>query len=136
MKSLFSDHMNLTAKVMDMRLERQNVVMSNMANIRTPGYKPRRLEFEEDLQKALGLDVKGKMAVTDRRHTPMVFNPDSFDADWHKEFKPRTVHGEDRVDLDKEMAHMAKNTMMYNALATVLKKNFTGLSTIITEAKS
>jgi flagellar basal-body rod protein FlgB len=44
------------------------------------------------------------------------------------------VQGKDSVDLDKEMSVMAKNTLLYNAMATVLKNNFEGLQTTIQEA--
>lgn len=133
MKSLFSTHVNLTGKVLDMRLKRQNVVMSNLANITTPEYKAKRLEFEEDLQAALNLDARGKVSRTSGRHMPSTFSPDSFGPDLDIGFKHRIIHGEDNVDLDKEMTTMAKNTMMYNALVTVLRKNFEGLQTILTE---
>lgn len=135
MKSLFSTHMNVTAKVMDMQLKRQNVVMSNLANLKTPGYRARNVEFEEDLQKALDLDAHGKMTRTAGAHLPAVFNPDNFGPEWEKVFKPRVVHGEDQVDLDKEMAKMAKNNLRYNTLATVMKGNFEGLNKIITEGQ-
>ncbi|GFM34834.1 flagellar basal body rod protein FlgB [Desulfovibrio subterraneus] len=135
MKSLFSSHMAITEKVLDMQLKRQNVVMSNLANLKTPGYKERTLEFEEDLQKALNLDAQGKMTRTAGSHMPAVFNPDNFGPEWDKVFKPRVVHGEDQVDIDKEMAKMAKNNMRYNALATILKGNFEGLNKIITEGQ-
>lgn len=133
MKTLFSPHIQLTSKVLDLRLQRQNVVMSNLANVATPKYKARRLEFEEDLQAALDLDARGKMTRTSKEHLPSVFEAEGFAATWEKEWHPRAVHGEDRVDLDKEMAIMAKNNLMYNALSTVLKKNFEGLQTVISE---
>ncbi|GFM38140.1 flagellar basal body rod protein FlgB [Desulfovibrio psychrotolerans] len=135
MKSLFSAHIRVTEKVLDMQLQRQNVVMSNMANLKTPGYRARNLEFEEDLQKALNLDSRGKMTRTASSHMPAVFDPEKFGPEWEKVFKPRVVHGEDQVDLDKEMAKMAKNNMQYNALATVMRGNFEGLTKIITEGQ-
>ena len=135
MKSLFEGHVNLVGKVMDMQLKRQNVVMSNLANVRTPGYKPRTLEFEKELQAALGLDARGKLSRTHEGHVPAAFDPKSFGPDWDKKFVPRVVHGEDRVDLDKEMALMAKNSLQYNALASVMKSNFDGLRNIITEGQ-
>ncbi len=122
MKSLYETHVNLVGKVMDMQLQRQNVVMSNIANVRTPGYKPRELEFEKQLQAALGLDAKGRMTRTE-------------DADWEKAAKPRVIHGEDRVNLDKEMAKMAKNSLHYTALSTVIRGNFEGVKNIIQEGQ-
>lgn len=133
MKSLFSSHIHLQAKVLDMRLERQNVVAGNLANIKTPGYKARSLEFEEDLQRALGLDARGKMTRTNADHMPAKFDPKKFSADFIKDLKPRVVQGEDAVDLDKEMTTMAKNTLLYNTVVTTLQKNFEGLKTVISE---
>ena len=135
MKGLFEPHVNLVGKVMDMQLKRQNVVMSNIANVRTPGYKPRILEFEKELQEALNLDARGKISRTNPRHIPAVFDPDTFGPEWDKKFVPRIVHGEDRVDLDKEMASMAKNSLQYNALASVIKSNFDSLRAVITEGQ-
>ena len=133
MKGLFERHFGVVEKVLDMRLERQNVDMANIANVNTPHYKGRKLLFEEDLQAAMQLDAKGKMARTDPRHLPAAFDVDGFDGKSLTEYKPRTVYGEDVVDLDKEMSAMAKNSMMYNALSDIIAKNFTGLQTVIQE---
>jgi len=133
MKSLFETNIQLTGKVLDMRLMRQNVVMSNLANITTPNYKARRLTFEEDLQAALNLDQRGAMTRTSTNQMPSFFSNDAFGPDIEKAMKHRVIPGSDNVDLDKEMSIMAKNTLMYNALTTVLKKNFDGLSNVIQE---
>lgn len=135
MKSLFDSDINLMSKVLDMQLQRQNVVTSNMANLKTPGYKARKLSFEDELQSALGLDTKGKMSRTDDKHMPSAFSADGFNADMTTAFRPRIVHGEDRVDLDKEMATMAKTSLHYSALTTVLRSKFEGLKTIIQEGQ-
>ena len=133
MKSLIEPHVNLVGNVMNMQLQRQNVVMSNVANVKTPGYRPRVLEFEDQLQAALNLDVKGKITRTHEKHFPGAFDPNTFSAEWEKELKPRIVHGEDRVNLDKEMTIMAKTSLQYSAMATVMKSNFEGIKQIITE---
>lgn len=129
MKSLFPSHIDLTAKVMDLRLQRQNIVSANLANINTPGYKARRLEFEQDLQAAL--DDSGTLAKTHPKHLPNAFAAESFAGNLTKEFEPRVVQGVDNVDLDTEMATMAKNNLLYNALATVIHKSFTGMKQTI-----
>ena len=131
MRTLFSSQIHLVGKVMDMQLQRQNVISSNMANINTPGYKPR----EEELQKALGQDMNGRMSRTAKGHIPAVFDPESFGPEWSKQFMPRQIHGEDRVNLDKEMTKMAKNQLHYTALTQVITKNFEGIKTIIQEGR-
>ncbi len=135
MKGLYSSQIELVGKVLDMRLQRQNVINSNLANVNTPKYKPRELEFEGELQKALGLDMKGNMARTSGEHMPTAFSADKFQPDWFKQFKPREIHGEDRVNMDKEMVKLAKNQLQYNALTQIIQKNFEGLKTIIAEGK-
>ena len=133
MKSLITREVQLAGKVMSMELKRQNVIMGNMANVHTPGYKPRELTFEKELQAALGLDMTGRVTRTDKQHIPAVFNPEGFGPEWEKAFKPRIIHGEDRVNIDKEVAKMAKNSLHYNALAQVIKGHFENIKTVITE---
>ena len=135
MKGMFEPNIGLVGSVMGMQLQRQNVVMSNIANMRTPGYKARSLEFEGQLQQALALDQKGKISRTHEKHVPAAFDPEGFGPDMDKAVRPHFVHGEDRVDLDKEMATMAKTSLHYSALTTIIKGNFEGLRNIITEAQ-
>jgi flagellar basal-body rod protein FlgB len=134
-KSLFDSDIGLVGRVLDMQLQRQNIVSSNLANLKTPGYRPRILSFEDELQAALGLDAKGKLSRTSRGHLPALFNPEGFSAEWAEAFKPRVVHGEDRVNLDKEMAVMAKSSLHYGALTSVMRSKFEGLRNIITEGQ-
>ncbi|HBR06145.1 MAG TPA: flagellar basal body rod protein FlgB [Desulfovibrio sp.] len=133
MRSLFDGHIELSEKVLDLRLQRQNLVMSNIANVNTPQYKAKSLEFENDLQNALALDSRGKVTRTDDGHMPATFDEATFQGKGAKEFKPRYVYGEDSVNLDKEMTVMAKNALLYNALTEVITKNFTGMTKIIAE---
>ena len=133
MERLFGEHIQVMDKVLDLRLQRQNVVMSNIANVTTRNYKPHTLAFEEDLQSALNLDARGRMTRTDDSHLPLDFNINGFQGRGLTEYKPRVVHGEDVVDLDKEMTAMAKNTLMYNAITDVMGKQFSGLQSTVQE---
>lgn len=133
MRGLFEHHLNITEKVMDLRLQRQNIVTGNIANVNTPGFKARRLEFENQLQAALNQDSLGKLTRTKQDHLPATFNVDGFKGQGLQEFRGREIYGQDEVNLDKEMATNAKNTMMYNALASVIKKSFDGMTKVIQE---
>jgi len=133
MKTMFSSNLDLLGKVMDLHLERQNVVMSNLANQDVPAYKARRLDFEKELQSALGLDQKGILTQTGDGHMPSGFNPATFEGDLTMRWKPRVVAGLDSVSMENEMSIMAKNTLMYNALTDLTKKDFEGLQKVITE---
>lgn len=135
MKTIFEPHLSLAGKVLDMQLERQNVVMSNLANIQTPGYKSKELKFEKELQSALGLDARGKLSKTSERHIPSTFDLSKFSSQLGTKFEPRVIEGTDSVNLDKEMARMAKNSLQYNTLTTVMKSSYDGLKNIIVEGQ-
>ena len=133
MKTLFSENLGLLGKVMDLHLERQNVVMSNLANQDVPAFKARTLDFEKELQSALNTGDTGKMTRTSGSHLPTAFHVGGFEGTLDMAWKPRVVQGLDSVDMEKEMSVMAKNTLMYNALADLTKKDFEGLQRVIVD---
>jgi len=135
MKSLFTNQIGLVDRVLDMQLQRQNVITGNLANIETPNYKPRELAFEKELQQAMGLDMNGRMTLTNQGHMPTKFNAETFGPEWEKQMKPRQIHGEDRVNIDKEMAKLAKCNLHYSALTQVIAKQFEGINNVITDGK-
>ncbi|WP_043640168.1 flagellar basal body rod protein FlgB [Desulfovibrio sp. TomC] len=131
MKTMLPENIGLLGKVMDLHLERQNVVMSNLANMDVPAFKARTLDFEKELQSALNIDERGKMTRTSAGHMPTVFNAAGFEGNLEMGWKPRVVQGLDSVNMEKEMSVMAKNTLMYNALTELAKKDFEGLQKVI-----
>jgi flagellar basal-body rod protein FlgB len=50
-----------------------------------------------------------------------------------QQWKPRVVDGLDAVNMEKEMAVMAKNSLMYNALSDIARRSFEGVQKVITE---
>ncbi len=115
---------------MDLRLIRQNIVASNLANIENPHYKARRIKFEEKLQEVLNLKDTAQLAKSNPNHFP---NNITAEPDFYKELEIRVVEGEDAVNLDKEMAIEAKNVLAYNTLTTVMRKEFEMLQQVISE---
>jgi flagellar basal-body rod protein FlgB len=136
MSGLFDTPLELTGKVLDLRLQRQNLVTANISNINTPNYRPRRLEFEKALQSALDLDANGKMTRTTKGHMPSAFNAEGFAGRGFKDVEGRYVYGQDSVDLDKEMGELAKNNMAYDALTEIIRKKFDGLNKVIADGKA
>lgn len=131
MKSIFSSELGYVAKAMDLRLIRQNVVAGNLANVENPSYKARRFNFEQALQRSLQADEHSGLTLTSEKHLPAPGSLDSVSGELGKENEVRVVQGEDSVDLDKEMAIQAKNTMLYNVLAAVLQKDFSMIGEVI-----
>ena len=88
MKSLFSSQVGLVGTVMNMQLQRQNVIAGNLSNIDTPNYKPRELSFEKELQTALGQNMEGQMSRTSAEHIPSAFDASSSDPNGQKRSSP------------------------------------------------
>lgn len=134
MPDIYGTNADLLAKVLDLRIERQNLVMSNLANVNIPGYKARSMDFERELQSAMGTqETKNSLTRTNVSHVPGNYDVKGYEGGVLKEFKPRTIYGADAVDIDKEMASMAKNSLMYNSLTTLMQKNFEGISKAIAD---
>lgn len=62
MKSIFSNSIHMTEKTLDFLWRRQEVISENIANDSTPGYKAKRVSFEEGLKSKIeaARPVRGK----------------------------------------------------------------------------
>jgi len=67
---IFDRTVGLLQKVLDLRIQNQQVIASNIANADTPGYAPAHLEFERDLEQAVN-DSEKRPAVTHSAHFPI-----------------------------------------------------------------
>lgn len=117
---------------------RQEVISNNIANVNTPRFKKSDVVFEELLAKEIygePDDGKLKMVRTHDKHLPMEF---SFHAEPSIQLDDTTTMRVDKnnVDIDIEMANLAKNQLYYNALATQAKQHFTRLKNVITSGQS
>ena len=101
---------------------RHEVISDNLANVNTPNFKRSEVVFEELLAKELyGDDDKGKLQMvrTHDRHLPFK----KFErAAARVERDDTTVMRVDNnnVDIDMEMASLAKNQLWYNAMTRSL----------------
>ena len=97
------------AKTLDASADRQRAIANNIANIETPGYKRRYVAFEDELRRVMdertGDDLdKGLNELTPVSQTD-VFSPAREDGN--------------NVNIDAEIADMAKNTIKYRAAVTL-----------------
>ena len=118
---------------------RQEVISNNVANVNTPRFKKSDVVFEELLAKEIygdpDDDRRLKMVRTHDKHLPMEV---SFRATPSIEVDDTTTMRVDKnnVDIDIEMANLAKNQLYYNSLATELKAHFGRLKNVITSGQS
>lgn len=106
------------------RLAKQNVILSNLANAATPGYRALGYEFEEQLRSSVGNDGGLALQASDPRHflSPGIENGGNIKPDLF--VKPTESVGNDgnTVDMDQEMADMAWNQTLYRATVELLNR--------------
>lgn len=108
---------------MKFREMRQEIISSNVANAETPGYKAKRLEFEKALARALDVDGQLTMKVEDEKHYNV--GGGSFENLEPEVIEdPNGVVNEsgNTVNREDEMARMAQNKIMYDALVQLTNK--------------
>jgi flagellar basal-body rod protein FlgB len=104
------------------------MIASNIANADTPNYKPRDINFEDALvaKKAALLkdDSKQlKMAQTDKGHIQPEKEKSSYRATTFFRDGHMARNDGNSVDIDVETTEMSKNSIMFNALVSALKKD-------------
>ena len=133
-----SSNFNYLPRAMVAANIRQEVIAHNIANVNTPNYKKSNLVFESLLSKELyGEDTKGKlqMARTHDNHLPPANVP--FIAMPTVVLDHETLMRVDHnnVDVDIEMANMAKNQIYFNALATQMRNYVDKVKNVITSGQ-
>ena len=111
--------------------KRMEVLANNLANVDTPNYKARDLDFRAALAQAGNTDAPVKLAVTDSRHLGVDANGgDAAQLKYRVPLAP-ALDG-NTVDAQQEQAAFAENTVRYQATLTFLSARFKGLLTAIT----
>jgi len=120
------------------RAIRQDMISSNIANVDTPFYRSKDLDFETVLAQEAHREFAGNkklelsMAQTDENHLgpyeDSMDRPSLFYRDGHM-----ARNDGNTVDLDVEMSELSKNSVMYNALIQSRKKS-AGIFTYALEA--
>lgn len=123
-------------KTLDATALRNEAISQNIANVDTPGYKRKSVAFEEHLNNALGSGtVKG--IRNHPKHIP-VGDKDVEDVEIKVTQDEKTLDirlDGNNVDIESEMAQMAKNTIKYDVLAQRISGTFNKIKTVIREGR-
>lgn len=115
---------------------RNQMIISNLANVDTPFFKARDVEFETALvNRAKEIfktekDMELKVALTHDAHQEPWKFPDPFKSTIYLRDGHLARNDANTVDLDVETSEMSKNVAMVSALDGVLRKQgsiFTGI---------
>lgn len=120
------DYINVLDRAADASWLRNEVIANNIANVDTPGYKRQDLNFEDELERALGhskyrtMDAKVAM-LKDKQLHPRVIND-------YSNFSYRL--DKNNVDIETENVTLAANQIKYQGLMAGLKSEFQNLQAV------
>ncbi len=116
--SFFGPHSQNLAKALDRTTVRHGLLTNNLANINTPGYKRRDVEFGIALEQEMNSGLRGT-------------TPDG---------EVKVTQGSMRLDgnsavLEQEMMGIAETELRYQALTELTSRYFRGLRDAIKEGR-
>ena len=113
---LDSPVMGRIERYLDLSAKRQELIVSNMANVDTPGYRTRDLDFESELQRAASAQDPKPQVVEVQG---LLERPDG-----------------NNVSIDRETLLLAKTQLEFRMGAQLLRHKFQVLENVIKEGGS
>lgn len=137
-------------KALDGYAARQKAIASNLANVETPNYRRRDVAFEDALGEAIdrhhstdGGELAMRQADNSKALAMRATLPGHFDIGASggnvEDITPQVTESDgtkfrndgNAVDVDSEMATMARNTQRYLALTNMESRNFKSIKSVI-----
>jgi flagellar basal-body rod protein FlgB len=111
---------------------RQQVISNNIANAETPGYKAKKVVFEDILKQHLSNQTGFVGTRTDARHFEIGNSSNLPSPQIMQNTETVMQNNKNNVDIDQEMTDMGKNSLWYYTLTEQLNSEFQQLSIAIT----
>lgn len=134
MSQIFDKTMSALRASMDFRSLRQNVTAANIANAETPGYHAQKVDFEDALAAAIRTEDFGKNQSTDPND--FLIGPGAVSrmkADVYDNPDVAKSNDGNTVDMEKEMATMQENSILYKASVELINKKLGALKYVVSE---
>jgi flagellar basal-body rod protein FlgB len=132
-QGLFDQTFSVLEKSMNLRSQKHNLLVSNIANMDTPKYKAFDILVEEEMGKKMGEANKTQLNQTQPAHIPLMGMADLNAPEIRPVENPRYDFRSDgnTVDVDRTMLKLSENGLLYNASAQMISKKFQSLSNVI-----
>ncbi len=122
-------HIEQCNRYLDLALQKQQVITSNIANVDTPGYRAKQLDFEAVLESESSGDP-GCLRTTDPRH--IQHPPELLREASVRESSTGALRRDlNNVDMDKEMTELAQNVLKFSAVAQIVQAKLRGIESAI-----
>jgi len=120
------NYVNILDKAADASNMRNELISNNIANVSTPGYKRKDLNFESMLVAELSGDNLNK-AVTELNKDLSVLEPNVYTDNSNLSYR---LDG-NNVDIATEEAYLAENQIKYQTLIDLMNQEFSRYKTVL-----
>lgn len=119
------NYINLLDKAADASWKRNEIIANNIANVDTPGYKRKDVQFESYLMSALLGDNSLDRRVGEANQRPLeaTVYTDNSNVSYRLDGN--------NVDIDTESANLAQNQIRYYSLMDSMTQEFSRLKTVL-----
>ena len=120
-------------KALDAASLRQQVIANNISNVNTTGFQAQNVAFEGHLKEAMASEAgDDKDNVVPKNVVDSEYSIDGAGG-WTKASLKPTVETQEggKLNINSEMANLAKNQIMYNALATKISGVYGALKWVV-----
>ena len=128
---LFNRTYEVLSNSLDVSARRHNLITGNIANKDTIGYKPKDIDFQKTLKRAMGETAPRKMSQTNARHLSAV-EADRFSMNGSNS-EDVDLHHLDSVNIDTEMGNLVENNIKYRTTTEMLLRKMAILRHTIQE---
>lgn len=131
MNDRIGEHLKVQRSALNILVQRQEMIASNIANADTPHYKARDVDFRAALQGALNASREGvQMATTQAGHIGSAPAPALESLTGYRSELQSAVDG-NTVNMDVERAAFAENALQMEAMLTFINGRFRSLASAI-----
>lgn len=131
---IFNQSFQLLEKALSTATLKQKVISSNIANVDTPNYKSKQVDFHALLNDALN-ETSMTSYKTNTKHLPFSSENSHFNPKIKVNNETKYKENGNNVDMDYEMAQLAKNQLWYNAVTDRVNGQIGSLRTVINEGR-
>ena len=124
---LYGGTISALEKGLNFSSDKSKAISQNVANVDTPNYKVKTVDFKSYLQEAKTAQLEAYR--TDQRHIQFAPTTASSGSRTYSNFSYN--QNGNGVDMDKEQADLAANQIYYNALADRISSKFNSLNNVI-----
>jgi flagellar basal-body rod protein FlgB len=117
MSVMYTPQLQLIEKFLDLATARQSLVVSNIANVDTPGYRTQDVDFHSEMVRALN-QLPGTPVLTVARQVPgLLSRPDG-----------------NNVSVDREGLLLAELQLKYQAATQAIRSEFSLIRSVVSDA--